>query len=148
MQRHNYCTSSSSRRCSRVPRCRSSASRWATLRRTSPGHWTDFLSRRTTGRTSSFPRSVSFRERRRCALERTSKRNTNPKLDLTRFALLPPSGSLWHQKSDGRCTRDYSRLLTPGYYPRDRREIAVRGFHPAEADLVGEPDRPLRASIL
>lgn len=57
MLRPNFCTSLSSRRCSRVPRCRSSASRWATLRRTSPGHWMGFLFRKTTGRTSSFPRA-------------------------------------------------------------------------------------------
>lgn len=125
--RPSFCTSSSSRRCSRAPRCRSSASRWATLRRTSPGPWMGFLFRKTTGRTSSFPRANVSSE---------NGGYTVPKLDLY---LLPFTGRRFMvSKIDGHMGRLFA-VINPGVL----REIIVGNrcgsFYPTEANPVGEP---------
>lgn len=139
--RPNFCTSSSSRRCSRAPRCRSSASRWATLRRTSPGLWMGFLFRKTTGKTSNFSRANVPSE----------KKYGIPKLDPPFFIrFLSPDGGLRHQKStdtrEGRLfavinprgiTRDHRgkslwKLLSDGGGSCGRTSIAPRGLRFSE----------------
>lgn len=103
MQRLNFYTSSSSRRCNRVPRCRSSVSRWATLRRISPGHWMGFLFHKTTGRTSSLPRR---------SLRRTMGSGCNTESPICSIAVflslsltLSPNGTIMAPKIDEWCTR-------------------------------------------
>lgn len=149
MPRPNFCTSSSSRRCSRVLRCRSSASRWATLRLTSPGHWMDFLFRKTTGKTSSFPRvNVSSKD------GEYGRENTIPKLDpLTALCSLFFHGteSLWHQKStdDAHTVRLFA-VINPGVL----REISSGNRYGSGASIRRRRipweslDRPPQASIL
>lgn len=134
MQRLNFFTSLSSRRCNRVLRCRSSASQRAIRRRTSPGRWTGFLFHKTTGRTRVilFARDISSRDKK--------KRNAISKFD-------PPTVLLFRSfvrrkfmvlKIDGRCTRRLFAVINPGVL----HEIvgkSVWSFHPTEVDPVGEP---------
>ena len=137
----NFYTSSSSRRCSRVLRCHSSASRWAILRHTSPGHSMDFLFHKTTGKTSNFPCTRLFGG------------PGIPNLDLLLFTLfLSPDEKFMALKIDERCTRgeDYSRLLTPRYYARSSGNHCESGASIQRRRRIPweSLDRPLRASIL
>lgn len=150
MQRLNFYTSLSSRRCSRVPRCRSSVSRWATPRRISPGHWMGFLFHKTIGRTSSLPRKsllVSSRtvDKGRALIESPICYN--------RYFLSHSSVKRKVYGTKNRRAMYTERLFAVinlrVLHARSSWEIGVqaRVFHPA--DLVGVPlDRPPRASIL
>lgn len=109
MQRLNFCISSSSRRCNQALQCRSSASRWATLRRTSPGRWTGFLFRKTTGRTSIVFLARDF-------LLETKEQDTVRFWNLICqlfYPLFCVQRMFITQKIDGRCTRRLFAVINP-----------------------------------